>query len=314
MNDISTKEPLLFSEYPVSASKLKTAKNICVSMGLATAASVVFLAAKSLLFAPPEVLNVRAEPSFCPGSLKVALKEEHNAILSCSTAVSGSGNVESIVINRLSAVADDDVYKIVAVLETDNERDPTVVASLPSLAETDLLKEFVTNALNKSDTDIGDSASYYWGIGSSSKTNLGLIDALIDSGVTNPTTRVNDTIMRDIASSYTNTKIVNETLKPREETASVKFEKPISVVVNQKGKGQCADMGELSAANCEMAHELIAFSESYVIKIMMMLMVMGAIFYSVVHPSLVMFAMSTFAVLLLANLPAVIRAVLLSGA
>lgn len=283
-------------------------------MGLTTAASVVFLAAKSLLFAPPEVLNVRAQPSFCPGSLKVALKEEHNAILSCSTATSGSGNAHSIVINRLSTVADDDVYKIVAVLEDDKERDPTVVASLPSLAETDLLKEFVTNALNKSDTDIGDSASYYWGIGSTSKANLGLIDALIDSDVSNPTTRVNDTIMRDLASSYANTKIVNEALKPREETASVKLGQPDPVFVGKQGKGKCDGMDEFSGVNCEIAHEMIEFSESPAVKILMIIMVMTVIFSFVVNPNLVMFAGAIVSILTLANMQAIIRAVLLGGA
>lgn len=301
MNKSCTTEPLLFSEYPVSTSKLKIAKNICIFMSIFTAAAVVYLTAKSVLFAPPRILNVSAEPSFCPGSLKVALKDDHNAILSCSTTVSGNENSYSIVINRLSVVAAEDVFKIVAVLNDGNESDPTVVASLPSLADSDLLREFVINALNKSKTNILHSASYYWGIGSSPEANLGLIDTLLEAGIPNPTTRINDAIMRELASNYLK-------LNQSEIPIPVNMDKESSDVENQNAELQCEHASGQSGLSCKLAHTIIDFAESTVIKVMMFMMIMMMIFSAIMNPNVVMLLFSLLSVLFLANLPSIIRA------
>ncbi|MEF1301363.1 hypothetical protein QTO17_05505, partial [Vibrio owensii] len=86
------------------------------------------------------------------------------------------------------------------------------------------------------------------------------------------------------------------------------------VFVGKQGKGKCDGMDEFSGVNCEIAHEMIEFSESPAVKILMMIMVMTVIFSSVVNPNLVMFAGAIVSILTLANMQAIIRAVLLGGA
>lgn len=313
MNVNTANSTILLGEYPVDSAKLKTAKTISTSTLSSTLLVSLVLAVKSLVMAPPEVLNVSASPSYCPGSLKVAVKEEHDYILSCSNSIGGSIETPAIVISDLSKVTDD-VYKIVAVLEDEKEKDPKVVATLPGLSDSDVVKDFVQNALNKSDTHIGGSASYYWGIGDAQNANLGLIDSLLDSGVTNPSTLIDDTIMIDLASSYNTKQRVNQIVStPTTDKGKVDVT-PIYVESKEdaltKKVRPCDKASPMEKISCEQMQAMKDIADSPLSKIMMMMMVFMAVFYSVVSPNLVAFAGAIASVLVLANVSKIIEAFL----
>ncbi|CAH7350165.1 Membrane transport protein MMPL domain-containing protein [Vibrio crassostreae] len=313
MNVNTANSTILLGEYPVDSAKLKTAKTISTSTLSSTLLVSLVLAVKSLVMAPPEVLNVSASPSYCPGSLKVAVKEEHDYILSCSNSIGGSIETPSIVISDLSKVTDD-AYKIVAVLEDEKERDPKVVATLPGLSDSDVVKDFVQNALNKSDTHIGESASYYWGIGDAQNANLGLIDRLLDSGVTNPSTLIDDTIMTDLASSYKTKERISQIVSTPDSdkgTVDIKPKKPTSVedVLTKKVRS-CDKASPMDELTCKQMQVIKDITDGPLGKIMMIMMILMAIFYSVVSPNLVAFASAIASLLLLANVSTIIERIL----
>lgn len=306
MNVKTASSTLLFGEYPVDSAKLKTAKTISTSTLSSTLLVSLVLAVKSLVMAPPEVLNVSASPSYCPGSLKVAVKEEHDYILSCSNSIGGSIETPSIVINDLSKLTDD-VYKIVAVLEDEEQKDPKVVATLPALSDSDVVKDFVQNALNKSDTHIGDSASFYWGIGDAQNANLGLIDNLLDSGVTNPSTLIDDSIMTELASSYNTQKRVSEIVStPDHEKGKVDVSSNTPedfAEVFSNDNRSCDNASDIDKLSCQQIEQLLEVFNGPLAKILMMIMVMGVVFFSVVSPSLLPFSFCIGSIIVLANMP-----------
>ncbi|MCZ4310203.1 hypothetical protein AB6D66_01485 [Vibrio pomeroyi] len=310
MNVNTANSTILFGEYPVDSAKLKTAKTISTSTLSSTLLVSLVLAAKSLVMAPPEVLNVSASPSYCPGSLKVAVKEEHDYILSCSNSIGGSIETPSIVISDLSKVIDD-AYKIVAVLEDEKEEDPKVVATLPGLSDSDVVKDFVQNALNKSDTHIGESASYYWGIGDAQNANLGLIDSLLDSGVTNPSTLIDDTIMTDLASSYKTKERISKIVSTPDSdkgTVDIKPKKPTSVEDPFTKKGRsCDKASRMDELTCKQMQVIKDITDGPLSKIMMILMILMAILNAVVRPNLVGFAGAVASVLVLANISKILE-------
>ena len=310
MNVNTANSTILFGEYPVDSAKLKTAKTISTSTLSSTLLVSLVLAAKSLVMAPPEVLNVSASPSYCPGSLKVAVKEEHDYILSCSNSIGGSIETPSIVISDLSKVIDD-AYKIVAVLEDEKEKDPKVVATLPGLSDSDVVKDFVQNALNKSDTHIGESASYYWGIGDAQNANLGLIDSLLDSGVTNPSTLIDDTIMTDLASSYKTKERISKIVSTPDSdkgTVDIKPKKPTSVEDPFTKKGRsCDKASRMDELTCKQMQVIKDITDGPLSKIMMILMILMAILNAVVRPNLVGFAGAVASVLVLANISKILE-------
>lgn len=312
MNVNTANSTILLGEYPVDSAKLKTAKTIGTSTLSSTLLVSLVLAVKSLVMAPPEVLNVSASPSYCPGSLKVAVKEEHDYILSCSNSIGGSIETPSIVISDLSKVTDD-AYKIVAVLEDEKEKDPKVVATLPGLSDSDVVKDFVQNALNKSDTHIGESASYYWGIGDAQNANLGLIDSLLDSGVTNPSTLIDDTIMTDLASSYMTNQRINQivstptTDKGKVDVAPKYVESKDDALTKKVGSRSCDKASPMEQISCKQMQAMKDIVDGPAAKIMMMLMIMMAVFYSVVNPNLVAFAGAIASLLVLANVSTIIE-------
>ncbi|HBC3404874.1 TPA: hypothetical protein KDY05_002149 [Vibrio parahaemolyticus] len=295
----------LLNEYPVNAKHLVNAKKFLVYVLLFSFVFSGIIRLVDYLNAPPPILSVYADPEFCPGALKVTSKDDFGFILNCSTISKGSELDSSVVIQKLSKL-DTNVYKVVAVLSGNRTPDPDVIATLPSFVESDVVKAFVSNALNVTGTDVLDSGTVYWGIGKSSKQDLGLVSALLERGLSNPYSRFNDSIMKDLVKSELTARIVKTspdlTITKNTEKAPVQEEdtQTISVEPEQPSSNKCLENTNGSPF-CSAAEDMVEILDGPLVKIMMMLFIMGVIFFSVVSPNVVMFASSILAVLFLAN-------------
>lgn len=305
---------IVFGEFPVANSKLKIARHLNRGSGSILFVLLVIAVLNNLFFAPPMIWGVYGDPSFCPGSLKVGAKEEHNVLLSCSTGDSLS-QTPTIIVNRMSTLTNSGTYKVVAVLSESREDNPLVVAVRPKFSDSKLVRSFVLNAMNNTRVDVINSAEYYWGIGETQNTNLGLIDNLVNSGIFNPTSRIDDSIIKQLAedaiSARRLTQITNDlkvAAKPKETTLVDQAE--VGSVRISEARQDCSH--SIDCAVFSSVHEeMINIIEGPLGKMMMTIMILGAIFATVVSPNLVMFAACVASVLILSNAADILRATMM---
>lgn len=293
----------LLNQYPVNSNHFATSKRFLVSTLLFSLVFSGVIRLVDYINAPPPILSVYADQVFCPGALKVSSKNDFGFILNCSTSTQDNVHSSSVVIHKLSEL-DTNNYKVVAVLSGKATSDPDVIATLPNLAESEVLKAFVSNAMNLTGTDVLDSGSIYWGIGRSDKQDLGLVSALLDRGLSNPYSRFNDTIMKDLVKENQPSRSIKTTpdlsITKNTDEKHALDDQNISVEQGLSVSSNCSTQ-ESEPALCQMNDELIKILEGPLAKIMMMLLIVTAIYSTIVSPNLVLFASCIASVLFLAN-------------
>ncbi|HBK7909227.1 TPA: hypothetical protein ACGCW7_003596 [Vibrio cholerae O1] len=305
MHSSNVQHCVLLNELPVNSKHLANAKKFLVYVLLFSFVFSGIIRLVDYINAPPPILSVYAEQEFCPGALKVTSKDDFGFILNCAISPKGADQESSVVIQKLSKL-DTNTYKIVAVLSGIRTSDPDVIATLPSLSEADVVKAFVSNALNVTGTDVLDSGTIYWGIGKSNKQDLGLVSALLDRGLSNPYSRFNDSIMKGLVKTDLAARIIKTspdlTITKHTEKAPDQENDTQSIYVEpeQPGSTKCLENNNGSPF-CSVAENMVEVLDSPLVKIMMMMFIMGVIFFSVVSPNILMMASCIVAVLLLAN-------------
>ena len=301
---------IVFGEFPVSTAKLNLARKLNRGSGSVLLFLLIIVVLKNIFFAPPVIWNVYADPSFCPGSLKVEAKQEHSAILSCSISNLNS-QTPAIIVNRISTLTNNGSYKVVAVLAEEVENDPLVIATLPRISDSELVRSFVSFAMNNVQVDIIRSAEHYWGIGESDKTDLALIDSLVDSGIFNPTSRIDDQIIKELAedaiSKMRLTKITDD-LKV-DTTPKDKVEKG-SISIAKEASTACSKGQEVSCEFLNLHEDMLKMLEGPLGKITMLMAILMIVYSSVVAPNLILFASSMMMLLVLSNLPSIMATIL----